>query len=200
MNKTAIKTIAMLLLSFGIAAGCATQPEEPAGPTQAELEAQRAQAEAERRAAENAACMERAEVLMEEVTAYSNLNSDQQDTLDAAEAAMQNDEGCRARDLLASLASELEAAMMTYTVVRGDSLWGIAGKSEVYGNAYQWPLIYKANSDKINDADLIFPGQEFDVDKNPTSSEVDSAVNHAKTRGAWSIGESEASDSVYLSN
>ncbi|MDX1444470.1 MAG: LysM peptidoglycan-binding domain-containing protein, partial [Gammaproteobacteria bacterium] len=120
--------------------------------------------------------------------------------LDAAKAAMDNNEGCRARDLLAGLASELEAAMMTYTVVNGDSLWGIAGKSEVYGNSYQWPLIYKANSDKISDADLIYPGQEFDIDKNPTAGAVDAAVNHAKTRGAWTIGETEASDEAYLSN
>lgn len=86
----------------------------------------------------------------------------------------------------------------SYSVMRGDSLWGIAGKGDVYGNPYQWPLIYKANSDKIKDADLIFPGQEFDINTSPSDAEISSAVSHAKTRGAWSIGITEESDKAYL--
>lgn len=195
MKNTISKSLAILLLSLGIAAGCAQQPTEPTGPTQAELDAQ---AEAERLARENAACMERAAELMAQVSQYSGMNSDQSNTLDAAKAAMDNNEGCRARDLLAGLVAELEAASMTYTVVGGDSLWGIAGKSEVYGNSYQWPLIYKKNSSKIQDADLIFPGQELEIDMNPSASDVDAAVSHARNRGAWSIGPQEASDADYL--
>jgi len=85
----------------------------------------------------------------------------------------------------------------SYTVIRGDNLWNISGQSAVYNNPYQWPLIYKANSDQINDADLIFPGQEFSI---PVASGagVDAAIMHAKTRGAWSVGEVEASDREYL--
>ena len=86
----------------------------------------------------------------------------------------------------------------SYSVVRGDNLWDISGKDEVYANSYQWPLIYKTNRDKINDADLIYPGQVFDIDQNASSSDIDAAVNHAKTRGAWSVGETEQSDSSYL--
>ncbi|MDX1442237.1 MAG: LysM peptidoglycan-binding domain-containing protein [Gammaproteobacteria bacterium] len=198
MNKIAMKSIFLLLLSLGVAAGCASQPAEEEGPTAAELEAQKAKEAAEAAARENQACLDRANVLLEEVNSYTGLNSDQQGQLDAAKAAMENNEGCRARDLLSSLVSELEAASMTYMVSQGDSLWGIAGKSEVYGNSYQWPLIYKNNSDKIKDADLIYPGQEFDINKNPTASEKNAAVEHARTRGAWSIGEVEASDQDYL--
>ncbi|NOY65782.1 MAG: LysM peptidoglycan-binding domain-containing protein [Gammaproteobacteria bacterium] len=87
---------------------------------------------------------------------------------------------------------------MAYSVIKGDSLWGIAGKDGVYGNPYQWPLIYKANSDKIQDADLIFPGQEFDINTSASDEEASAAVNHAKTRGAWSIGVAEESDKAYL--
>ena len=90
------------------------------------------------------------------------------------------------------------AAMGSYEVVRGDNLWNIAGQSRVYGNPYQWPLIYKANSSKIKDADLIYPGQNFDINRAATVAEIDAAVNHAKTRGAWSIGAVEASDKAYL--
>lgn len=86
----------------------------------------------------------------------------------------------------------------SYQVIRGDNLWNISGKNEIYANPYQWPLIYKANRDKINDADLIFPGQVFAIDRNASGADVDAAVEHAKTRGAWSVGAVEASDEAYL--
>lgn len=88
--------------------------------------------------------------------------------------------------------------MSQYTVVGGDNLWDISAKSEVYGNPYQWPLIYKQNSNQIEDADLIYPGQVLDIDNNPTSSDVDAAVRHARTRGSWSLGVVESSDRDYL--
>lgn len=87
----------------------------------------------------------------------------------------------------------------TYNVVRGDHLWGIASKPSIYGNPYQWPLIYKTNSDRIKDADLIYPGQVFTIDKDASGSDIDAAVRHAKTRGAWSLGVIEDSDRSYLS-
>ena len=86
----------------------------------------------------------------------------------------------------------------SYSVVRGDNLWNISGKDEVYADPYQWPLIYKTNRDKIKDADLITPGQVLDIDQNASASEIDAAVNHAKTRGAWSVGDTEQSDRDYL--
>lgn len=86
----------------------------------------------------------------------------------------------------------------SYSVVRGDNLWSISGKDEVYADPYQWPLIYKTNRDKIKDADLITPGQVLDIDQNASASEIDAAVNHAKTRGAWSLGDTEQSDRDYL--
>ena len=89
-------------------------------------------------------------------------------------------------------------SMSAYTVVRGDNLWDISGKSEVYGNPYQWPLIYKQNSNQIEDADLIHPGQVLDIDNNPSSADVDAAVRHARTRGSWSVGVVEDSDRNYL--
>jgi hypothetical protein len=90
------------------------------------------------------------------------------------------------------------AGVTSYSVVGGDNLWSISGKENVYGNSYQWPLIYKTNRDKIKDADLIYPGQVFDIDQNASASQIDAAVNHAKTRGAWSVGDVEESDLDYL--
>ncbi len=49
----------------------------------------------------------------------------------------------------------------THRVVKGECLWFIAGYDQIYGNPLQWPLIYKANMDKIKNPDLIYPGQVF---------------------------------------
>ncbi len=84
-----------------------------------------------------------------------------------------------------------------YLVVSGDSLWTIAGQETIYGNPFQWPLIYKANSEQIKDADLIFPGQYFYIPK-ARGAERAAAIEHARNRGAWTIGETEASDLDYL--
>lgn len=96
----------------------------------------------------------------------------------------------------AAMPEPVAASSESYEVNRGDHLWGISGKS--YGNPYKWPLIYKANSDKIKDADLIYPGQVFDIDSNPSDADSAAAVNHAKSRGSWSIGTTEDSDKAYL--
>lgn len=53
--------------------------------------------------------------------------------------------------------------VISYKVVRGDHLWGIAKKKEHYGNGFAWPIIYKANRDQIKDPDLIYPDQVFKI-------------------------------------
>jgi nucleoid-associated protein YgaU len=183
--------------------GCATTqepapaPAESSGPTAAEIEAQRrAEAEAARRA--NEAALAEARQVLGQIREHTNTNADQRSRVQQIEQAISNGDGSRAAGLANALLSELRAASMTYTVVTGDSLWRISGRAEVYGNPYQWPLIYKANADQIRDADLIHPGQMFEVTKHPLQGDVDSAVNHARNRGAWSIGETEDSDRRYL--
>lgn len=141
--------------------------------------------------------LEKAKPMLTELKSYS-LSGDQKRRMDTGETAVQQGDGKRAYDVLSDLLAEVRSANIQYTVERGDSLWGISAKPEIYNNPYQWPLIYKANSDKIHDADLIYPGQEFSIDRNPSAADVDAAVNHAKTRGAWSIGEVEQSDRDYL--
>jgi nucleoid-associated protein YgaU len=128
----------------------------------------------------------------------TGLTADQRAQLAELEAALRAADGRRAYDIAMRLEAELAAARMVYTVMSGDSLWKISGKSDVYGDPYQWPLIYKANASQIRDADLIYPGQEFEIVRNPSEADVAAAVNHAKSRGAWSIGVVEDSDTAYL--
>lgn len=49
----------------------------------------------------------------------------------------------------------------TYTVKIGDSLWAIARK--FYGDGKQYPKILQANSSKIKNPNLIYPGQVFTI-------------------------------------
>jgi nucleoid-associated protein YgaU len=49
----------------------------------------------------------------------------------------------------------------TYTVVAGDSLSKIAKRE--YGDAAKWHRIFEANRDKIQNPDLIHPGQVLNL-------------------------------------
>ena len=62
----------------------------------------------------------------------------------------------------------------------------------------QWPLLFKRNRAEIEDADLIYPGQVLHIDRDANEHQIQQAIEHAKTRGAWSLGVTEASDLEYL--
>ncbi|MDP6399367.1 MAG: LysM peptidoglycan-binding domain-containing protein [Arenicellales bacterium] len=89
-------------------------------------------------------------------------------------------------------------AISAYVVQAGDHLWGIASQPKVYGDPYQWPLLFKRNRPDINDADLIYPGQMIQIERDLSDFQVQEAINHARTRGAWALGVVEGSDLRYL--
>jgi nucleoid-associated protein YgaU len=55
------------------------------------------------------------------------------------------------------------AAAGMYEVVRGDYLWKIAKKPDIYSDPYAWIRIYTYNRDQIQNPDLIFPAQVFKI-------------------------------------
>lgn len=195
---TLLKNLGIFALVLSVAVGCASTPEPEADNS-------------EQLAAEAIAS---AQAAIEEAAALGAEWRDAQGVLDEAKAAYEagdyataitlaNQAEQMARQAIADLNAAAQpaprSASGSYTVRSGDNLWNIAGKSSVYGDPYQWPLIFKANKGQINDADLIYPNQVFDIDTSPSSSDVNAAINHAKTRGAWSVGTVESSDSSYLS-
>lgn len=216
MNKIELLKIgAVALISTGLIAGCASDTKEEPAPA-AEVK------ECPTAAAKNAiysakiklaraeklgyAWRDTAKLIADAEKAAAECDSDQAVAL-ANQAAEQAEDAIAQHNAEAERYAKehandgMDSSAMTdagsYTVVSGDNLWNISGQQAVYGNPYQWPLIYKANSDKIKDADLIFPGQEFTI-PSASAAEIDAAVQHAKTRGAWSIGTVEASDTEYL--
>jgi hypothetical protein len=81
--------------------------------------------------------------------------------------------------------AEVTPVVMHYTVKPKDTLWDIAGKSSTYGDPFQWPLIFKSNRDKIQDPDLIYPQQDFEVEKTVPTSEVETAKKLASETGKY---------------
>jgi len=58
-----------------------------------------------------------------------------------------------------------------YTVVKGDYLWKISGKQDIYDDPYQWIRIYTYNRDQIKDPDLIYPDQLFKIQRTAADNE-----------------------------
>lgn len=58
-----------------------------------------------------------------------------------------------------------------HMVVQDEWLAKIAGYWEVYDNYRQWPVLFEANRDRIEDPDLIFPEQEIIVPREFPASE-----------------------------
>jgi len=217
MRTTLVQTTARLFLvaflGLGLVTGCATTGESEQTAAEAIAAAKTANADAKAAGYEwrdTGSIIESAEKALaagneDEAKALANKARLQAENAmaqakvadamsDADKAALSSAES----DMSGSKHAGMGAGVTSYSVVGGDNLWDISGKDNVYGNSYQWPLIYKTNRSKIKDADLIYPGQVFDIDQNASSSDIDAAVNHAKTRGAWSIGSTEQSDSDYL--
>jgi nucleoid-associated protein YgaU len=201
-NCYALKLTGLILL-FSFIVGCATTTE---GPTAEDAAAAIAAAKAAnaKAAAENYEWRDTGDLIKQAENAMKEGKN-------AEAVKLANKARRQAENAVNQKYSELErlaAAAATavtrvapggsYEVMPGDHLWKISGKQDVYADPYQWPLIYKANSDQIKDADLIYPGQVLTVDTAPSSSDVDAAIQHARTRGSWSLGVVEESDKAYL--
>lgn len=197
-----LKFTALIALVLSFAVGCASTPQEEPAEDQMVVaqraidDAKAANAEAKAAGAEwrdTEELIKQAEEALKAGDTGKAIQLANQARLQAENALRQHQEE------MARLAEAKKPVEMdSYTVQRGDSLWRISGKSEIYGNPYQWPLIYKANRDKIRDADLIFPGQNLSIDRAASAADVDAAISHARTRGAWTLGVVEASDQAYL--
>ncbi len=217
--RTTARLFSVALLSLGLITGCATTDEDADSSMSAEqaiAEAKAANAEAKAANYEwrdTGKLIKEAEAKLaagdeEGAIALANKAAAQANTA-VAQAAEENKKFLNSNASAAAAAAAAAASssssargaggrVSSYSVVRGDNLWNISGKDEVYADPYQWPLIYKTNRNKIQDADLIHPGQVLDIDQNASASEIDAAINHAKTRGAWSVGDTEQSDRDYL--
>lgn len=224
VNRTSYLSLAGLVLGATvILGGCASQPtQEPAAETQpsaAEEQARKAVQEAEtavskaQDASDGAVPSQETLDMLDQARSQLEEGEFEAATESANQAKqMANDELASYQEREGAEMAEEESRMVangtltaapdadrgTYRVGRGDTLWDISAADAIYGDPFAWPLIYKANSDRIDDPDLIYPDQEFVIMWDVGSAAMAAAVRHAKTRGAWSLGEVEASDREYL--
>ena len=68
----------------------------------------------------------------------------------------------------------------TYTVKKGDTLWCIAGKKEIYDESFAWPILYKANNSTISNPDEIEVGQLLIINKDFSQADINVAIQIAK--------------------
>lgn len=111
--------------------------------------------------------------------------------------------GCGAKSQKISSAADEESQVMeeakvsaketlpsTYIVEDGDTLWSIAKKPEIYGNKYQWPLIYDANRDILDSYNSpLQEGQKLIIPRNISAIEIEAAKERAKELGIPDSGE-----------
>lgn len=92
-----------------------------------------------------------------------------------------------------------------YTVVKGDCLYKIAGKKEIYGNPKMWPVLWDANKTvtldpkankktktKITNPNLIYPGQQLVVPALTDKMKQDAL----KVRNTWMKKRVKKSDTT----
>ena len=204
-----IKITAMMALVLSLAVGCANTAPEPEPVVDDQIvvaeraiaDAQAANAQAKAAGAawrDTDGLIKKAQDALEAGDTGKAIQLANQARRQAENALKQKQAEMANVEQPAAVVTPVPSASDSYSVVSGDTLWGISAKSEIYGNPYHWPLIYKANRSQIQDADLIFPGQNLSITRNASAADVDAAVDHARTRGAWSIGVVEASDEAYL--
>jgi nucleoid-associated protein YgaU len=172
-----VLALVLLILLLGVVTGCPKRPLVPP-VDQARLDAEEAIASASKAidaAWEVGADTSIAESLLEEARSafaagdYATATSKAWEAEAAANAAREEalakakeEEKVAEEVAVEEVAEEAARIYVVGTWQRDrDCLWNIAKKPRFYGDPWKWKRIYKANTDKIKDPDLIYPGQKL---------------------------------------
>ena len=186
MNAKPIRNLFALMAIAAVATGCVT-----AKPTETEA--------GEATAASPAPAAVMAPAVVAAVAKPDDWCTRYPDSFECVDAAATSEDWCtRHPDSFVCVEEAPVPGVSAYVVQAGDHLWGIASQPKVYSDPYQWPLLFKRNRSEISDADLIYPGQMIQIERDLSDSQVQEAIMHARTRGAWTLGVTEATDLVYL--
>jgi nucleoid-associated protein YgaU len=100
------------------------------------------------------------------------------------------------RTIKECLSSWQQVSVTEYTVLKGDYLFMIAAKKEVYNNHHLWPILWEANENgvlsapgripkTIKNPNLIYPGQVLKIPQLNQSNMKSSIFDRAKTWLDW---------------
>ncbi len=97
---------------------------------------------------------------------------------------------------------EMQKLPRSYTVVEGDFLIKISEMRRIYGDGGHWKRIYRANRDKIDDPNLIYPDQIFLIPRgNPNEHVVYEGETLIRIAGYWEIyGDRSRWPEIYEAN
>ncbi len=104
---------------------------------------------------------------------------------------------------ITQLRGRMPAAVYSeYNVEKGDYLWRISGKKDIYADPYQWMRLYSYNRDQIKDPDLIYPNQTFKVQREvgPDEYLVARGDSFRKIANAMGAGDPAMWRKIYEAN
>lgn len=121
----------------------------------------------------------RAQALLGKLNNTTGLSDRQYTRLKAAETAMNDQHPREAYELASRLDDELKSKTKRHKVKKGESLWIIAKRDDIYANPWLWPLIWQANRQTLKKPSSLRAGQTLKIRANPTVDEVLKAVKFA---------------------
>lgn len=68
--------------------------------------------------------------------------------------------------------TESPASVDSYVVKKGETLWSIAAKPEVFGNANQWRVLYEANRDVLKTPNRVREGMTLRIPRDGATNQA----------------------------
>ncbi|GBD95039.1 lysM domain/BON superfamily protein [bacterium BMS3Abin05] len=88
-----------------------------------------------------------------------------------------------------------------YKVVRGDYLWKISKKADIYGDPYQWMKIYTYNREMIKNPNLIYPDWNLKIVRKTGPNEyVVTKGDYLKKIAGTTLGDPTLWTKIYEAN